>query len=65
MWQFVYSAKPKADPRPGTRWRRKGDTLDWELVELTDIEAVLSGPRYCKGLMRVGREEFFKEWVRS
>ena len=49
----------------GRQYRRKQDTMTWELVAIdTTADTVkLRGPGYGKGHMTISRTEFQKDWV--
>lgn len=65
MFWYIPDPKPKSPPRKGTHWKRPGETLTWELVEVEEFHVVLAGPGNCRGRMTIGRDELEKQFVRA
>jgi hypothetical protein len=65
MFWNIPEPKPKAPPRTGTHWKRKGERLTWELVEISENGVILTGPGNCKGRMSLSRDELEKQFVRA
>lgn len=65
MWWFPsYPARPILVETVGRHYKRKAETLTWELVTLTEDTARLRGPGlYGKGFMTLERTEFQRDWV--
>lgn len=65
MWHYMFPTKAPVTEAVGREYKRKGDTMTWELVEidLTADTIKLRGPGYGKGFMTIDRSEFQKSWV--
>lgn len=49
----------------GARYRKRGESLDWELIEAEDDRIVLKGPGYATGHMYLDRVVFEREYERT
>lgn len=56
---------PPKPPKVGTHWRKRGETLSWEVKESEDDRVILMGPGACKGHMFLDVKDFGKDWVRA
>ena len=51
-------------PRVGSHWKKRGETLSWEVVEAEDDRVVLAGPGNCKGRMFLDSKDFHQDFER-
>lgn len=65
MWQFMFPTKPAVIEAVGRQYKRKDETMTWELIAIdsTADTVKLRGPGYGKGFMTIDRSEFQKDWV--
>lgn len=65
MYPYHWVAAQPKPPRPGARFRKKGETLPWTLLAIDGEDAVLEGPGNCKGLFRTSLTDLNKDFVKE
>jgi len=66
MYSFPYSFPEPTPPRVGTHWRRKGEVMTWEVLEVRDEkDVVMQGPGGRKGTQTISLQDFRSGWERG
>lgn len=68
-FMFYYAGDPEIEGsyhlRSGTYWRRKGERMEWELLDWDENNVRVRGPGDCKAAMTVDRGIFQRDFVRA
>lgn len=62
---YLFPAPPAITIKIGSEFKRRGETLTWEVAAVDDDWVELRGPGNRRGRMMVTRTEFEREWIKA